>query len=155
MGIRKRGIITAAAVIAVGTAVGVATLAASTAHAQSSSSITITGVAPATGIFGPESFIPLVTVSITCPADDVFWVNASTVQGATSIGNHSGLATCTGSAETVTVTTGYPSNSGAASPGVGAGPVFVGATLVWNPQGNGDGSAGYQYVGTTANLTFP
>ncbi len=147
---RKRGILIAAVAIAIGAGIGTATLAVGSAHAQGSGSITITGVG--TDSQGQAQF-PQVTVSVTCPVNDRFLVDATTVQGAASEGS---LATefCTGNAQNVTVNTAFPSSS-AIYPGDGAGPVLVGATLQFVPPGINFDNPGDTYIGTTANLTFP
>ena len=149
-GFRRRGLLIAAGAIAIGAGIGIATLAVGPAHAQGSGSITITGVG--LNNQGQPQF-PQVSVSVTCPANDRFVVDATTVQGAASEG---ALATefCTGNAQNVTVNTAFPSSS-AIYPGDGAGPVLVGATLQFVPPGTNFGNPGDTYVGTTANLTFP
>jgi hypothetical protein len=147
---RSRRALIAAGAIVIGTGIGAATLAAGPAHAQGSGSITITSVsANSQG----ESQFPQVTVSITCPLNDHFFVDATTIQSATS-GGSSTTATCTGNAQTVTVGTQFPASSPPYS-GDGAGPVFVGATLQFVPPGTNFGNPGDTYIGTTANLTFP
>jgi hypothetical protein len=83
--------------------------------------------------------------------NDRFCVAAATMQGATSTGS-TATAICTGNAQTVTVNTAF---SGAGSPGDGAGPVFVGATLQFVPQGTNFGNPGDTYAGPAANLTLP
>ena len=148
--LRKRGILIAAGAIAIGAGVGTATLAVGSAHAQGSGSITITSVG-----FNNQSQpqFPQVTVSVTCPANDRFLVDATTVQGAASEGSMASQF-CTGNAQNVTVGTAFPSSS-AIYPGDGAGPVLVGATLQFVPPGTNFDNPGDTYVGTTANLTFP
>jgi hypothetical protein len=147
---RSRRALIAAGVIVIGTGIGAATLAAGPAHAQGSGSITITSVSANSQ--GEPQF-PQVTVSITCPLNDHFVVEATTIQSATS-GGASTTATCTGNAQTVTVGTQFPASSPPYS-GDGAGPVFVGATLQFVPPGTNFGNPGDTYIGTTANLTFP
>jgi hypothetical protein len=149
-GFRRRGVLIAASAIIIGAGIGAATLAAGAAHAQGSGSITITGVS--TNGFGEAQF-PVVTVSVTCPANDRFIVGASTMQSATSLGSTAN-AFCTGNAQTVTVNTTFPASS-ITDAGDGAGPVIVGATLQFVPPGTNFGNPGDTYVGTTANLTFP
>jgi hypothetical protein len=149
-GLRRRGMLIAAGAIAVGAGIGAATLGAGSAHAQASGTISITGVS--TNSQGEGDF-PQVTVSITCTANDHFLVDATTIQGATSVGS-SASAQCTGNAQTVTVGTAFPSSS-ANYPSDGAGPVFVGATLQFAPPGTNYDTPSDTSVGTTANLTFP
>ena len=148
IGFRRRGLIIAASAIAVGAGIGTAMLAVGPAHAQGSGSITITSVN--TSSQGQPQF-PVVTVSVTCPVNDIFSVAATTQQGATSTGS-TGAAFCTGNAQTVNINTTFP---GAGDPGDGAGPVNVGATLQFVPHGNNFGSSADTYVGTTASMTFP
>jgi hypothetical protein len=93
-GFRRCGVLIAASAIMIGAGIGAATLAAGAAHAQGSGSITITGVS--TNGFGEAQF-PVVTVSVTCPANDRFIVGASTMQSATSLGSTAN-AFCTGNA---------------------------------------------------------
>jgi hypothetical protein len=147
---RSRRALIAAGAIVIGTGIGAATLAAGSAHAQGSGSITITSVSANSQ--GEPQF-PQVTVSITCPLNDHFVVDATTIQSATS-GGGSTNASCTGNAQTVTVSTQFPASSPSYS-GDGAGPVFVGATLQFVPPGTNFGTPGDTYTGTTANLTFP
>ena len=149
-GFRRRRVLIAAGAIVIGAGIGAATLAAGPAHAQGSGSITITSVS--TNNNGQPQF-PVVTVSITCPLNDHFVVDATTIQGATS-GGGSTTSSCTGNAQTVTVSTQFPASSPANS-GDGAGPVFAGATLQFVPPGTNFGKPNDTYIGTTANLTFP
>jgi hypothetical protein len=149
-GFRRRRVFIAAGVIAIGAGIGAATLAAGPARAQGSGSITITNVSPNSS--GEPQF-PAVAVSVTCPLNDHFVVDATTIQGAASSGG-SANASCTGNAQTVTVSTQFPASSPPYS-GDGAGPVFVGATLQFVPPGTNFGTPGDTYTGTTANLTFP
>ncbi len=149
-GLRRRGMLIAAGAIAVGAGIGAATLGAGSAHAQSSGTISITSVN--TNSSGEAQF-PQVTVSITCPANDRFVVEATTIQSATSEGSTTTVL-CTGNAQTATVSTQFVSSSPSYS-GDGAGPVFVGATLQYVPPGTNFDNPGDTYVGTTANLTFP
>jgi hypothetical protein len=150
-GFRRRGVLIAASAIMIGAGIGAATLAAGAAHAQGSASITITGV----GFDSQDQAqFPQVTVSVTCPVNDRFSVGASTTQSAFSTGITS-VALCTGNPQTVTVDTTYPSASVGVDAGVGAGPVFAGATLQFVPPGTNFGNPGDTYVGTTANLTAP
>jgi hypothetical protein len=81
-------------------------------------------------------------------------VDATTIQSATSEGS-TATALCTGNAQTVTVNTQFPSATSPAYSGDGAGPVFVGATLQFIPEGTAFGGSSDTYTGTTANLTFP
>jgi hypothetical protein len=147
---RKRRVFIAAGAIAIAAGIGAATVAAGSAHAQPSGSISITSVGPNSD--GEPQF-PVVTVSITCPVDDHFNVDATTIQSATSSGS-SASTECTGDPQTVTVSTEFPSSS-AVYPGDGAGPVFVGATLLFAPPGDLVDTSSGTYIGTTANLTFP
>jgi hypothetical protein len=149
-GFRMRRVLITAGAIAIGAGIGAATLAAGPAHAQGSGSITITSVSANSN--GEPQF-PEVTVSITCPLNDHFAVDATAIQGATSSGG-SAAASCTGNAQTVTVSTQFPASSPAYS-GDGAGPVFVGATLQFVPPGTNFGTPSDTYIGTTADLTFP
>jgi len=149
-GFRKRGMLIAAGTIAVGAGIGAAALGAGSAHAQASGTIAITSVSANSN--GEPQF-PQVTVSITCPANDRFIVDANTIQSATSEGS-TATALCTGNAQTVTVNTEFPSSSPSYS-GDGAGPVSVGATLQFIPAGTNFGTSSDTYIGTTANLTFP
>jgi hypothetical protein len=146
----RRRVLIAAGAIVIGAGIGAATLAAGPAHAQGSGSITITGVSPDS--LGQPQF-PVVTVSVTCPANDHFFVGASTIQSATS-GGTSAVALCTGNPQTVTVNTTFPESS-VSYAGDGAGPVFAGATLQFVPLGSNFGNSNDTYVGTTANPTFP
>jgi hypothetical protein len=150
IGFRRRGMLIAASAIAIGAGISIATMGAGSAHAQGSGTISITSVG--TNSSGEPQF-PEVSVSITCPANDHFIVDATTIQSATSEGG-SATATCTGNAQTVTVNTQFPASSPSYS-GDGAGPVFVGATLQFVPPGTNFDNSGDTYVGTTANLTFP
>ena len=83
-GFSRRRVLSVAGVIVIGAGIGAATLAAGPAHSQGSGSITITGVGPNGN--GQDQF-PAVTASVTCPVNDRFVVNATTVQGATSAGS--------------------------------------------------------------------
>jgi hypothetical protein len=150
IGFRRRRVLIATGAIVIGAGIGAATLAAGAAHAQGSGSITITGVGPNSS---GESEFPEVTVSVTCPVNDRFVVDASTMQSATSLGTTS-TALCTGNAQTVTVNTPFLGST-IGYPGDGAGSVFAGATLQFVPPGTNFGNPGDTYVGTTANLTFP
>lgn len=149
-GFLGRRVLIAAGAIVIGAGIGAVALTGGAAHAQGSGTITITGVG-----FNSQSQpqFPVVTVSITCPANDHFVVGASTMQSATSLGS-STSATCTGNAQNVTVNTAFPASS-ITNAGDGAGPVTVGATLQFVPPGTNFGTPGDTYVGTTANLTFP
>jgi|GEM_PF-2826724 len=151
-GFRKRRLLLTAGAIAVtiGAGIGAATLAAGSAHAAGSGSVSITSVG-----FNSQSEpqFPVVTVSVTCPLNDHFFVGASTLQSATSLGS-STTATCTGSAQTVTISTAFPSST-VSYAGDGAGPVQVGATLQFVPPGSNFDTPSDTYVGAMSNLTFP
>ncbi len=136
---KKLGI--AAAVVVIGTAIGMTGLASSAAHAQSAASISITGMAQGGTAGSP---VPDVLVSVTCPAGSQAQVSVTATQGGIYTGRTS-LFTCTGNPQNETgATTVLSGTSGF----IFAGPVSVGASL-WislDPS---------QEVGTTATVTYP
>jgi hypothetical protein len=138
---KKLSMMVAAAVVATGTAIGVAGLTGSTAHAQSPSSITITGMAQAGSAGSPE---PEVLVSITCPAGDFAEVNATATQGGFFSG-HSSEITCTGNPQNETIPVVAPISTGGF---IFAGPASAGAAL------DVAGPASLS-VGTTATVSYP
>jgi len=137
---KKLSMIVAAAVVATGTAIGIAGLTGGTAHAQSSSSITITGMAQGGTAGNPE---PEVLVSITCPAGDFAEVNATATQGGFFAG-HSSSITCTGNPQNETLFVVASASQGGF---IFAGPVLAGAAL--------DVGGPSLSVGTTATVTYP
>ena len=138
---KKLSVLVAAAVVAAGTAIGITGLAGSTAHAQPSSSITITGMAQTGTVGSPEAEV---LVSITCPAGDFAEVDASATQGGFFAG-HSNPFTCTGNPQNETIGVLAVANTGES---VFAGPASAGATLTIGGQTSLN-------VGTTASVTFP
>jgi hypothetical protein len=143
---KKLSIVLAAAAVATGAAIGITGLTGGAAHAQSSSSISITGMAQTGPTGNPQ---PQVLVSVTCPAGSEAEVSATATQGAYFDGQSSEFA-CTGSpqnevADVIIIRTTTSDDSGFMS----AGPVLAGASL-WI-----GGQPFAQYVGTTATVTYP
>ena len=138
---KKPGMMVAAAVLVTGTAIGITGLAGSPAHAQSPSSITITGMAQGGTAASPQ---PEVLVSVTCPAGDSASVNATAMQGGFFSG-HSGSITCTGNPQSETIPVVAPASTGGF---IFAGPASAGAAM------NVAGAASLD-VGTTAAVTYP
>jgi hypothetical protein len=140
---KKLSIVLAAAAVATGAAIGITGLTGGTAHAQSSSSISITGMAQ-TGTAG--SPVGQVLVSITCPVGNYMELSATATQGGYFDGES--FIHCTGSPQSEYVDvfilniTNNP-DSAYLSPG----PVSVGASL--------SGSLTSLWVGTTATVTYP
>jgi hypothetical protein len=131
----------AAAVVIIGTAIGMTGLAGSAARAQSATSISITGMAQGGTVGNPS---PDVLVSVTCPAGDQAQVSVTASQGGFYAGR-TNLFTCTGNPQNETAGTVMLSG---ASGFIFAGPVSAGASL-WIA---GELS---QDVGTTATVTYP
>lgn len=138
---KKLAMMAAAAVVATGTAIGIIGLTGSTAHAQSSSTITITGMAQGGTAGNPQ---PEVLVSITCPAGDFAQVNATATQGGFFSG-HSSSINCTGNPQNETIFVVAPVSTGGF---IFAGPASAGAAM------DVAGSASLS-VGTTATVTYP
>ena len=138
---KKLSMMVAATLVATGTAIGITGLAGSTAHAQSPSSITITGMAQGGTAGNPQ---PEVLVSITCPAGDFASVNATATQGGFFAG-HSSSITCTGNPQNETISVVAAANTGGF---IFAGPVSAGAAV------DVAGAASLS-VGTTATVTCP
>ena len=138
---KKISMMVAAAVVATGTAIGIIGLAGGTAHAQSSSSITITGMAQGGTAGSPE---PEVLVSFTCPAGDFASVNATAAQGGFFTGHTGGSITCTGNPQNETIALTATSTGGF----IFAGPASAGAALDVSGQAS-------LSVGTTATVTYP
>jgi hypothetical protein len=138
---KKLGMMVAAAVVATGTVIGITALAGGAANAQSSSSITVTGMAQAGTVGSPE---PEVLVSITCPAGDLASVNATATQGGFFAG-HSDTITCTGNPQDETIGVVAPISTGGF---IFAGPASAGAAMDVFLQPSLD-------VGTTATVTYP
>ena len=139
MDMKKLGM--AAAVVVIGTAIGVTGLTGSAARAQSAASISITGMAQAGTAGSP---IPDVLVSVTCPADDQAQVSVTAAQGDFYTGR-TNLFTCTGNPQNETVGTTVLSGSGSF---IFAGPVSAGATMWVANEPSAE-------VGTTADVTYP
>jgi hypothetical protein len=131
----------AAAVVVIGTAIGITGLAGSAARAQSAASISITGMAQARTAGSP---IPDVLVSVTCPADDQAQVSVTAAQGDFYTGR-TNLFTCTGNPQNETAATVTLSGT---SGFIFAGPVSAGASLWISGEAPLD-------VGTTATVTYP
>ena len=138
---KKLSVMVAAAVVAAGTAIGIIGLAGGTAHAQSSSSITITGMAQGGTNGNPQ---PEVLVSVTCPAGDFAEVNATAMQGGFFTG-HSSPITCTGNPQNETISVVAVANTGGF---IFAGPASAGAAM-------DVGGLASLSVGTTATVTYP
>jgi hypothetical protein len=138
---KKLSVMAATAVVATGTAIGIIGLAGSTAHAQSPSSITITGMAQGGTAGNPE---PEVLVSVTCPAGDFASVYATATQGGFFTG-HSASITCTGNAQNETIPVVASASTGGF---IFAGPASAGAAM------DVAGTAS-ESVGTTATVTYP
>ena len=138
---KRLSVVVAAVVVATGTAIGITGLAGSAAHAQSSASITITGMAQTGPAGNPE---PEVLVSVTCPAGIDAQVFVTATQGTFYHGNTNQFI-CTGSPQNETAgTTELSGVSGFIFPG----PVSAGASLWIANQLAQD-------VGTTATVTYP
>lgn len=137
---KKLAMMVATAVVATGTAIGIIGLTGSTAHAQSSSSITITGMAQGGTVGNPQ---PEVLVSITCPAGDFASVNATATQGGFFAGHSSSIA-CTGNPQNETIFVVASTAGGF----IFAGPASAGAAM------DVAGTASLS-VGTTATVTYP
>lgn len=138
---KKLGVMVAATLVATGTAIGIIGLTGSTARAQSSSSITITGMAQGGTAGNPQ---PEVVVSITCPAGDFASVSATATQGGFFSGHSSSIA-CTGNPQNETISVVAPISTGGF---IFAGSVSAGAAM------DVAGLAS-QSVGTTATVTYP
>lgn len=136
---KKLGV--AAAVVVIGTAIGMIGLVGGTAHAQSAASISITGTAQAGTVGSPE---PEVLVSVTCPAGDQAQASVTITQGGFYHGS-TNLFTCSGSPQNETADTVAVSGTDGF---IFAGPVSVGASL-WI------GAEPSDEVGTTATVTYP
>jgi hypothetical protein len=131
----------AAALVAIGTATGATMLAGGAAHAQSSSSITITGMAQGGTVGSPE---PEVLVSVTCPSGAQAQLTVTALQGSLFHGTSSEF-TCTGNPQNETVGTTVLSGSGSF---IFAGPVSAGATMWVANEPSAE-------VGTTTDVTYP
>jgi hypothetical protein len=141
---KKLSMVLAVAVVAAGAAIGMAGLTGGTAHAQSSSSISITGMAQTGSAGNPQ---PQVLVSVTCPVGNEVEVSATATQGGYFDGS-SNLFACTGNPQNeyvyvYRINTTYTTDSAFMSPG----PVSVGASLF--------GGLPSAWVGTTATVTYP
>jgi hypothetical protein len=136
----KKKLAMVAALVAIGAAIGATALTEGAAHAQSSSSVTITGMAQGGTTGSPE---PEVLVSVTCPSGAGAEVTVTALQGSLFHGTDS--FTCTGNPQNETVPASLVSGMGAF---IFAGPVSAGATL-WVANEPAD------WVGTTASVTYP
>ena len=136
---KKLGV--AAAVVVIGTAIGITGLAGSAAHAQSAASISITGMAQGGTAGNPE---PEVLVAVTCPVGAQAQVSVTAAQGGFYAGR-TNLFTCTGNPQNETAGTVALSGT---SGFIFAGPVSAGASLWIANELSQD-------VGTTATVTYP
>ena len=134
IGIRKLGIVISAA--AIGGAALAGALWAGTAHAQSNASISLTSAAlgPSGGNNLVGSAEAVLTFSVTCPAHDLGFIDATTSQGGTGSG-HTNAFACTGGAQSESVTASSTAD-------YAAGQVYVGAALDIQPTGSSTGPYG-------------
>jgi hypothetical protein len=134
IGIRKLGIVISAAAIA---GAGLArALWASTAHAQSNASISITSAVLGTSLnnqLGSEQAV--LTFSVTCPANDTGYIDVTTSQGGTGTGHTQNSFACTGSAQSEPVTADSTTS-------YATGQLYVGAALDIGPTGSSTGPYG-------------
>jgi hypothetical protein len=121
---RKLGIVGSA--VAIGGTALAGVLWVGTAHAQSTDSISVTSAALGPSINSQagqmSSEQAVLTFSVTCPANDGGYIDLTTSQGGTNTSDANKELTCTGSAQSVSVTI---SGSNDYAPGQ----VFVGASL--------------------------
>jgi hypothetical protein len=134
IGVRKLGIVISAA--AIGGAALTGALWAGTAHAQSTASISVTSAALGTSLnnqLGSEQAV--LTFSVTCPAGDTGYIDATASQGGTGTGHSGSDFACTGSAQSVSVTT-------SSTIYYAVGQVYVGASLDIGPTSSSSGPYG-------------
>lgn len=135
IGIRKLGIVISAA--AIGGAALTGALWATTAHAQSNASLSLTSAALGTSmnnLLGSEQAV--LTFSVTCPANDTGIIEVTTSQGGTGTGHSQPEFTCTGSAQSESVTANSTTD-------YATGQVYVGAALDLGATGSSSGPYGF------------
>lgn len=152
-GISKRRMLIAAATVVLGGALSAAALIGGAAHAQDDASISVTSITlNSSGEFQP-SYYPIVTLSITCPVNDLFWNAVTVTQGWTATGSTGyNSVDCTGNPQTVTVSATTLPSGGGNNTGIGAGTALVGASLGFIAHGESQ-IAGY--AGVTTTMTIP
>lgn len=134
IGIRKLGIVISAA--AIGGAALTGALWAGTAHAQSNASLSITSATLGSSFNNQlGSAQAVVTFSVTCPANDTGVIDMTTSQGGTGSGHSQPEFTCTGSAQSESVTASSTTD-------YATGQVYVGAALDIGPSGSSSGPYG-------------